>query len=184
MVVRTRITAAALAVALTAGLLACGGGDDNDETTSDTTEAGHETTTTAAEESTTTLPPEEEVWNAWTTGLATVGAATNPNDPVLTQLLTGVALSETIGTKTDNQAGHRRPQSTTQHNRQSVVVTGDSATVEDCAIDTTTVYSTDTGAPLGPQEVYSAAVTAKLQKVGETWKIAEITFTPQECPAT
>ena len=61
MVVRTRITAAALAVALTAGLLACGGGDDNDETTSDTTEAGDTVIATMATMLAAGLSPREAV---------------------------------------------------------------------------------------------------------------------------
>jgi hypothetical protein len=182
MAMRARLTTLALAVGLTAGLLACGGDDGGgDETSSDTTEADGGGAREADDPTTTTLAPEEEVWNAWTTGLLAAQNAVDPNDPVLAQHTTGQTYENFVQTKRDNQAGHRRVESTIEHHRQSVVVTGDSATVRDCVVDTSNAYSTDTGQAERSPEVNSADVEATLQRVDGVWKIATITYTPQEC---
>jgi hypothetical protein len=180
MATRARLATATLAVCVTAGLLACGGGDD-DETSSTTTTEDDSSSTGEDEATTTTLAPEDEVWNAWTTGLLAAGNAVDPNDPVIAQHATGRAYENFVQTKNDNQAGHRRVESTIEHNRKTVTVTGDSAAVEDCVVDTSNAYSTDTGQVLRSPEVNSADVDATLERVDGTWKIANISYTPQEC---
>ena len=177
---RARLSTLALAVGLTAGLLACGGDDDSDETSSTTT-TEDDGATDDGEETTTTLVPEDEVWNAWTTGLVAAGNAVDPNDPVIAQHATGRAFDNFVQTKADNQAGHRRTESTVEHNRGRVTVTGDSATVEDCIVDTSYAYSTDTGQALRSPEVTSMDIDATLQRIDGVWKIATINYTPQEC---
>jgi hypothetical protein len=180
MAVRARLVTVALAVGLTAGLLACGGGDD-EETSSTTTTEDDGSATEEDEATTTTLAPEEEVWNTWTAGLLAAGNAVDPNDPVIAQYTTGQAFENYVQTKADNQAGRRRVESTIEHNRKTVTVTGDSATVEDCVVDTSNAYSTDTGQVLRSPEANSADVDATLQRVDGVWKIANISYTPQEC---
>jgi len=180
MAMRARPVTVALAVGLTAGLLACGGGDG--EVTSSTTSTEDDSSSTGEDEATTTtLAPEEAVWNTWTAGLLAAGNAVDPNDPVLSQYTTGRAYENYVQAKTDNQAGRRRVESTIEHNRKTVTVTGDSATVEDCVVDTSNAYSTDTGQALRSPEVNSADVDATLQRVDGAWKIANISYTPQEC---
>jgi hypothetical protein len=186
---RARSSMAAALIALMLGLTACGGGDDND---SDDTRSDAPTTTESDDEAveddettTTTLPPEEQAWadlTAATTVVATLSAAPNPDAPELAQHFTGESLSGMQATMRDLQAGGGADTSIQPH-RYSVTVVGDTATVDYCYTSNTTYLDT-AGNPTGASEATSMRGTAQMQHVDDMWKIAEQTFTPEECPSS
>jgi hypothetical protein len=179
---------AAALIAVTLGLSACGGGDDpDDDTRSDapTTTESDDDAAEADETTTTTLPPEEQAWadlTAATEAVATLSAAPNPDAPELVQYFTGESLAGMQSTMRDLQAGGGAITSIQPH-RYSVTVVGDTATVDYC-YSSNTSYLDTAGNETGGTEVSSMRGTAQMQRIDDIWKIAEQTFTPEECPSS
>lgn len=176
-------------IALTLGLSACGSDDDpdSDDTRSDaptTTESGG-AESGSDETTTTTLPPEDQAWAdliAATEVVAALSAAPNPDAPELAQHFTGESLAGMQSTMRDLQAGGGAI-TTIQPHRYSVTVVGDTATVDYC-YSSNTSYLDTAGNQTGATEVTAMRGTAQMQHVDDIWKIAEQTFTPEECPSS
>ncbi len=179
---------AAVLIAVALGLTACGGGNDPDrDTRSDapTTTGSDDETAETDESTTTTLPPEDQAWadlTAATEVVATLSAAPDPDAPELAQHFTGASLAGMQSTMRDLQAGGGAITSIQPH-RYSVTAVGDTATVDYC-YSSNTSYLDTAGNQTGASEVTAMRGTAQMQRIDDIWKIAEQTFTPEECPSS
>lgn len=100
----------------------------------------------------------------------------DPNDPRLEQLATGKQL-ETVLTETrqrlDQGLAVRRPEPSESRNRVKVIeVTGDTATLQDCATNDGIIYRVATGQVLD-DSVVTRSVEATMRRVDGAWRLAD-----------
>jgi hypothetical protein len=184
-----RALVATLLALLVLGLAACGG-DDGDTSSDDSTTSAQPddetTTTTAATTTTAPVPVEDQVWGELTAAMqavATVSAAPDPDAPELVRHFTGESLAGIQSTMRDLAAGGSGANTAIEPHRYSVTVVGDTATVDYCYTSNTTYLDT-AGQASGGVEVTSMRGTAQMQRIDDVWKIAQQTFSPEECPAS
>jgi hypothetical protein len=174
-----RALAAAAGALLVLGVAACGGDDDNSGDASavedlDTTsaDAGDDAGSTTS----TTLSPEEQVVADYEAASAAFSAAANPpnpDSPDLAAHFTGASLSRYQDALRSLQAAGATAQNTVEHHPINVVVTGETAQVEDCFVDTTQQFSAATGEALGGPSTTTMHVDVTLQLIDGVWKVAE-----------
>jgi hypothetical protein len=178
-----------MSLALVVALGACGG-DDDDDTSSDTTvESAPDATGGDGDDADTTeaLSPEDEVlrdYRAATSAFAAAANPPNPDDADLAARYTGEAFTkaqETLRTLQGNGAG---ADNTVEHNPIEIDVTNDTASIEDCFVDTTQLVNLESGEAIGEPEVTSMHADVSLERVDGTWKIAQQTLEPAECAPT
>jgi hypothetical protein len=133
------------------------------------------------------VPPEEQAWNdlvGATEVVTEVSADPDPDAPELARHFTGESLAGMQDAMRDLQAAGSGAETSIEVHRYSVDLTGEAtATVEYCYRSTTQHLDT-AGNITGSVEEASMRATAQMQHVDDIWKIAEQTFTPEECPAS
>jgi hypothetical protein len=177
-----------LAIALAVAMSACGGDDSDDADTSEST------TTTEAESSgggenaastTTALSPEDEVVRDYEAASAAFSAAANPPNPDAAELaehFTGSSLTRYQTTLRSLQAAGATAHNTVEHRVLNVVISGETAEVRDCFVDTTEQFNAATGESLGGASTTTMHVDVQLQLVDGVWKVAERTERSEPCP--
>ena len=185
-----RFVRGAVAAALAAGLCACGGDDadeaDTPEPPAATTEAGSSTGVESAGATTTAaLSPEAEVVRDYEAASAAFSAAANPPNPDAPELaahFTGSSLARYQATLRSLQADGATAHNTVEHRVVNVVISGETAEVQDCFVDTTEEFSATTGESLGGASTTTMHVDVLLQRVDGVWKVAERTERTDPCP--
>lgn len=160
-------------------LAACSDGSAVTEpmtSTSTPATASEPTPTTAAD--VTTLEAEivaryEAFWDA---RFAASQAPVNPDDPELRAYATGAQLENVIAEtreRLEEGLAFRWPENSVAERRVQVLeVTGDEATLVDCATNDGIVYHIDTGEVID-DSVVTRSIDATMQRVDSAWKLAE-----------
>jgi hypothetical protein len=187
-----RALAGAGVLLLVLGLAACGddGGADDGSSTDTGEETADDTTTTEADAGSTTstteqLSPEEEVirdYEAAYVAAATALNPPNPDSPELPAHFTGEALASHQSTIRSMQSGGAAADSIVEHRPSNVVITGETATLRDCFVDTTQMIDLTSGQPAGQPTVTTLHVDVELERVDGTWKVARRSERTDPCP--
>jgi hypothetical protein len=173
-----RALAAVAGALMVLGVVACGGDDDDSgeasavEDLDTTTEAGDDAGSTTS----TTLSPEDQVIADYTAASAAFSAAANPPNPDSPDLeahFTGASLSRYQDALRSLQAAGATAQNTVEHHPIDVTVTGETAQLEDCFVDTTQQFNAATGEALGGPSTTTLHVEVTLQLIDGVWKVAE-----------
>jgi hypothetical protein len=173
-----RALAAVAGALMVLGVVACGGDDDDsgdasavEDLDTATTEAGGDAETTS-----TTLSPEDQVIADYTAASAAFSTAANPPNPDAPDLaahFTGASLSRYQDALRSLQAAGATAQNTVEHHPIDVSVTGETAQLEDCFVDTTQQFNAATGEALGGPSTTTLHVDVTLQLIDGVWKVAE-----------
>jgi hypothetical protein len=187
---RTRARPSRRAVAVTStilalGIVACGGGDSTDASERSTTTESTPSSTEAETTTTAPVPPEDQAWadlEAAYAAFSAVAAAPDPDSPELARYYTGESLASVQQTMRDLKAGTGGSVNSVQLHRYSVSVVGDTATADYCFIDSSQ-HLDSAGNPVEAPELTSMRANSQMQHIDGVWKLAQQTFTPEECPA-
>lgn len=179
---RTRwLLAATLALGLSAG--ACRSSDDDGDaaittTTTSTTEAVESTTsTTAASPDAEVLVGYRRFWDAYL-------VAADPMDPTHPDLLeaaTGAQLERVQRAFLARQAGGEVIRGSLDLAPEVVEVDETTATVTDCYADDTHIFDAASGDQKDPPDVLNFRVTASLELVDGSWKVADLVQEGEGC---
>lgn len=180
-----RAVAASLTIVVL-GIAACGGGDDSTDA-SEGSNATESTPSSTEAETTTTepVPPEEQAWadlQAAYAAFSAVAATPDPDSPELSRYFTGESLTGVQQTMSDLKAGTGGSINSVQLHRYSINVAGETATADYCFIDSSQHLDSG-GNPIEEPRLTSMRANAQMQHIDGVWKLAEQTFTPEECPA-
>lgn len=166
---RLVVAGATLTLTLSAIASACGDDDSSGASSTDPT------STTKPETTPTTLSPEEEVEAAY---LAFWDMATrlaedpDPDDPEIPQRASGQALGNLVDGLTTLRAANQRTElrDNYEHNVLSVEIDGDSARLEDCAVDDAQIVDAETGNPVRESTV-TELVEVTLVRSQQRWLV-------------
>jgi hypothetical protein len=124
---------------------------------------------------TTTISPEEEVeaaYLAFWDMFVRLAQAPDPDDPEIHERASGEAAGNVVDGLTTLRSLHRRSQFGPgyRHEVLQVDVRGDTAVVQDCAVDDSRLVDTLSGEVVA-QGVVTELLEVTLQRVGDTWLV-------------
>lgn len=193
-----RLVAAAMTVAVIAGLASCGGDDETIGGTTTTRVRAESTgTSPATSRDTTTTPPtttagssptasttasepgQQPILDAyigyWDARFAANTGTPNPADPGLQRYATGAQLEAVVAETQENldagRAFQARPNPANYRRVTVVSVNGDSAVVQECFVDDGLVIDRVTGGVLN-DTIATHSVRGELRKVDGEWRVA------------
>jgi hypothetical protein len=172
------------AVAAVAFLLLGPDGDGNTQEPGPTRSAGTtlQAATTLSPEATTEAAVLDAYRSAWAAFIAVASDPAAPaDDPRLGQHTAGNALLVRQASLVRLKSDGRAYRGEVELHPRLVELAGDSATVEDCNIDRTSVVEVGTGRVVVPPSTEGAAVTAVLRREGGVWKQVEFTDHRRAC---
>ena len=193
-----RLVAAAMTVAVIAGLASCGGDDETIGGTTTTRVRAESTgTSPATSRDTTTTPPTTTAGSSptasttasepghqpivdayigyWDARFAANTGTPNPADPALRRYATGAQLEAVVAETQENldagRAFQARPNPANYRRVTVVSVNGDSAVVQECFVDDGLVIDRATGGVLN-DTIATHSVRGELRKVDGEWRVA------------
>lgn len=193
-----RLVAAAMTVAVIAGLASCGGDDETiggttttrvrAESTGTSPATGSDTTTTPptttagsspTASTTASEPGQQPIVDAyigyWDARFAANTGTPNPADPALRRYATGAQLEAVVAETQENldagRAFQARPNPANYRRVTVVSVNGDSAVVQECFVDDGLVIDRATGGVLN-DTIATHSVRGELRKVDGEWRVA------------
>jgi hypothetical protein len=183
-----RALAAVAGALMVLGVAACGGDDDDsgeasavEDLDTTTAEAGDDAGSTTS----TTLSPEDQVIADYTAAQDAFSAASNPPNPDAPELAahyTGEALTRVQNNLRGMQAAGAGAQSTVEVHPSEVSISGSTARLVDCFVDSTQMIEIGSGRPLGEPGQTTLHVEVSLEQIDGVWKVAA--QTEREGPCT
>jgi hypothetical protein len=162
-----RATTLAATVALALSAATCSDDEDDADGASSTTEPANSTSTT--------LSVEEEVeaaYLAFWDMFIRLAQAPNPDDPEIAQRASGETRGNLVDGFTTQQSLNRRSEFGPEYRHEVLNVTtqGDTAVIEDCAVDDSRIVDVATGETV-EEDIVTELLNVTLMRRGDTWSV-------------